>query len=387
MLANSEHEHGNSVVRDAIVTSGWVWPELNVPERLALTLAHAGARVLYCENPLSFFREPIRPLVEAENRVFVYRLAHFSHRLNPLLSRLQAKIIASQIESKARRLKLNDPIFFYPHGESYRTLAREMKERGFDLVHVCMDYHIQEQIEHVQLSDMTLVIIEAAYLELRDRFGNKIRRLREFGPMAPSISVGPARTSQAAPLLATPNPRLVYLGSVHGRIDLKLVAELLQKHKEWHFVAFGSEDRLGLPNSHFLPWLPANEWSKVFADGAIGFMPYDCSIPKNLHCAPLKLFDYFARGIPVVSTPIVYVRDYRDLVYTGGTVDELARAVQEAIEEPADSPKRMRRMALVAKHSIDTMSRILSPLLDEKAGFPPSNWEEDESAKPQNLSR
>ncbi len=359
-----------------------------MPERLALTLAHAGARVLYCENPLSFFRKPIRTLIEIENNIFVYQPAHLSHRLNshPRFSQLQAKIIANQIQREAGQLKLNNPIFFYPHGECYRILSREMNHRGFDLVHICMDYHIQEQIEHVRVSDITLVIIEAAYSELHDLFGSKIHRLREFGPMSISNSVRQSVQLQPSALLPIPNPRLIYVGNVHGRVDLGLVGELLRKHTEWHFIAFGSKDRLGLPNSHFLPWVPANEWSKVLANGAIGFMPYDCSVPKNLHCAPLKLFDYFARGMPVVSTPIVYVRDYPDLVYTGGTADELAKAVRQALEEPAESPKKMRRMALVAKHAIDTMSRILSPLLDEGAEFPPSYWEEDESAKPQNLS-
>lgn len=356
-----------------------------MPERLALTLAHSGARVLYCENPLSLFRKPIRPLIETEKNIFVYRPAHLSHRLNPLFSRLQAKIIADQILRKAGQLMLNNPIFFYPHGESYRTLAREMKHCGFDLVHICMDYHIQEQMEHVHLSDVTLVIIEAAYLELRDRFGSKVHRLREFGPMSIS-DAGSRQTEPSSSPLPIPNPRLIYLGNVHRRIDLEMVRELLQEHRDWHFIAFGSEDRLGLQNSHFLPWLPMNEWSGVFSDHAIGFMPYDCKIPKNLHCAPLKLFDYFARGIPVVSTPIVYVRDYPDLVYTGRTAHELARAIEQALAEPVDSPKRARRRALVAKHSIDKMSRILSPLLDAKSEFPPSLWDEDEAAKPQNLA-
>ena len=60
-------------------------------------------------------------------------------------------------------------------------------------------------------------------------------------------------------------------------------------------------------------------------------MPYDISIPKNLHCVPLKFFDYLEFGLPIASVPLVYVRDYPDLVYTGGTAGELAMAVQKAL--------------------------------------------------------
>ncbi len=372
-------------MRDAIVASGWVWGALNVPERLALSLAHAGARVLYCENPSSFFRAPVRPLIEREKNVFVYKLAHLSHRLNRqyFFSRLQAKILANQIERKARQLKLNRPIFFYPHGESYRTLSREMKQRGFDLVHMCMDYHIQIQLEHVQVSDITLSIIEAAYSELRDMFGAKIHWLRQFGPVTVSgAAPGEAVLSLPVELLQIPTPRLIYVGNVDGRVDLKLVRELLRTHPEWHFIAFGSEDRVGLPNSHFLPWVPAAEWSKLLGPGTIGFMPYDISIPKNLHCAPLKLFDYWERGMPVVSTPIVYLRDYPDLAYTGGTADELAVTVRQTLEEPADSPKKMKRVAVAGEHSIDTMARILSPLLEDTPEFPPPGWENQRLTQP-----
>jgi hypothetical protein len=377
-------------LRDAIVFSGWTWQAFNIPERLALSLAHAGAHVLYCENPKSFAREPVRFLNQRTRNVVVYKLAHISHRLNGVefVAALQAKMLVNQIERQARKLKLHRPLFFYPHGFSSFTIAREMKRRGYDLVHMCIDYHIEEQIQHIQRSDITLTIIEAAYVELCARFGSKIHRLREFGPISIPVDT-PLQPSRLLPseALKVPSPRLVYLGSVDGRVNLELIRELLQSHPEWHFVAFGSKDRVGLPNSHFLPWVPATEWSKLLGPGTIGFMPYDISIPKNLHCAPLKLFDYFAVGLPIASVPIVYVRDYPDLVYTGGTVGELATAVERALEEPFDSPKKLRRRALVSRHNRDTMARILAPLLDEGAAFPPIYWAEDEDAKPQNLSR
>ena len=47
---------GAKPLRDAIVFSTWSWDMFNVPERISLALASRGARVLYCEIPVSRVR-------------------------------------------------------------------------------------------------------------------------------------------------------------------------------------------------------------------------------------------------------------------------------------------------------------------------------------------
>jgi hypothetical protein len=94
-------------------------------------------------------------------------------------------------------------------------------------------------------------------------------------------------------------------------------------------------------------------------------MLYDCAIPKNLHCVPLKLFDYFARGMPVVSTPIAFLKEYQELVYVGSTAAELSSAISAALLEPIESAKRASRIALAEEHSIERCAQILGALLEE----------------------
>src|SRR5215469_16986998 len=168
-------------MRDAIVISGWTWEASNVPERLASALALGGSRVLYCENPASFLRT-VRPFSEVQKGVFAFGLQHFSHRLNlfSILQPLQAKVLAREILNKAARLRLNDPIFIYPHGDYCLPLCREFKRRGFQLIHLCMDYEVELPREHVRESDLALVIPRAAFEELREQFGAKVRRIPQF---------------------------------------------------------------------------------------------------------------------------------------------------------------------------------------------------------------
>lgn len=358
-------------MRDAIVLSGWKWDTFNVPERMALALARAGSRVLYCENPVSFLQHSARTLTEVETGVFALGLRFVGHRLNalPILRRAQAKFLANQIVVNARKLGLHDPIFVYPHGDYCLPLCREFKRRGFRLIHVSMDYELELQIEHARESDLTLSIPHAAYQELHAKFGEKVKLLPQFSAYE-DANRATERLHNPPVLAMIPRPRLGYLGSITGRISVPMLAEVLTEHREWHFVSFAkANSRQPLSNWHVLPWQSRQEASAIVDGLDVGFMPYDCSDPKNLHCVPLKLFDYFAQGIPVVSTPIVYLRQFEDLVYLGTTPRELANQISDALAEPLQSPKRAKRQAIAQKHSIDNLSRLLVTLLDLSNGL------------------
>jgi glycosyltransferase involved in cell wall biosynthesis len=224
-----------------------------------------------------------------------------------------------------------------------------------------MDYELAIQMEHVQLSDLTLAIPRAAFEELKAQFGEKIRKLPQLSMFTNGGARGRLRESHEIAMIA--RPRLGYLGNLIGRASIPLLAELLSKHPEWNFVSFGPKKWFPLRNEHVLPWCTQDELQAVLAGLDVGLMPYDCANPYNLHCVPLKLFDYFALGMPVVSTPIVSVGEYGDLVYTGRTAAELAEAITLALKEADDSPKKAKRMAVAREHSVENVSEILSEVL------------------------
>jgi hypothetical protein len=279
-----------------------------------------------------------------------------------LLSRYQAKLVAKQILEHALKLNLTDPFFIYPHGAFSLAVSKEFRKRGFCLIHVCMDYEPPLSIEHVQQADLTLAIPDIAFRELTEIFGDKVKLIPQLASRDSVDLNGPRKLDEISRIA---RPRMGYLGNLAGRTSIQLVNEFLLEHPEWQFVSFGSTKWLPLANEHVLPWCSQNQVPAVLEALDVGFMPYDCTDPKNLHCVPLKLFDYFSRGIPVVSTPIVHLREYENLVYLGATANELADAVSQALAEPADSPKRAARIAVARKHSIENLSRPISRLLEE----------------------
>lgn len=233
-----------------------------------------------------------------------------------------------------------------------------------------MDYPLPDQEEHVRLSDVTLVIPESVCQKLQNKFGNKVRLMKQSIWLAPYLPEVKSARTEPLELAQIPRPRLGYLGPIENRVDLELLRKVLAGHRSWHFVSFGSANRLRMSNSHVVPWRKPSDLPQFIANLDLGFMPYDCSDDKNLHCVPLKLFDYFAMGLPVVSTPVVNLLKYRDLIYFGSDVEELGQATMRALQEPPDSPKRRLRTEIAEMHSVENLTPwLLNLLLEEGVQF------------------
>jgi len=339
----------------------------NVPERIALAIASRGARVLYCEIPVSRFHRKGEPLNEVSERVFRFGPEYLGAKFNslPVIGNLQWKAVAKQIIERANSLKLKDPVFLYSHFERMRPLCEEMRSAGYPLVHICMDYPEAYQYELIEISDQTVVIPKSVFHELRARYGEKIQwipqsihlpsaEVRNNGPRPEPVEIAPIS-----------RPRLGYLGPTFARLALRMLRQVLAKNPDWHFIYFGdSNNDLRLPNAHAMGWHPPDELQRYAQSLDVGLMPYDCLGKKNLYCSPLKLYDYFLTGLPVVSTPILEISELKDLVYVGSNAEELSAAVGRALKEPSDSPKRSLRAEVARAHSTEAQGRRLEEVLE-----------------------
>ncbi len=357
--------NGDRLARDAIVLSGWTWEAFNVPERISLALARLGARVLYCENPVSFFRGKAHSRQEVERGIYRTGLEFLGHRLNRIpvfFPQVQSRLLAGQIMRNAKDLELRNPLFVYPHGD-FVSLCSEFKKKGFFLVHVCMDYPESGQARLIELSDVTLVIPKSLYRGLETEYGSKVQVIPQVTRLFDSADSQSASAADESELEGIPRPRLGYLGAVERRLNLCILSQVLTAHPEWQFLHFGGSKCLPLANVHVLPWREPRRLREVIANLDLGFMPYSCDDNRNLHCMPLKLFDYFAQGTPVVSTRVVNLAEFSDTIYFGDDADQVCSAIQLALKEPLDSPLKLKRRAIARGNSIDTLADALAEIL------------------------
>lgn len=148
-----------------------------------------------------------------------------------------------------------------------------------------------------------------------------------------------------------PQPRIGFFGLLSSWLDFDLLRKLAEKNASWSFVFIGSSQlpQSELPdaeNIHYIGPVPYDklpEYAQSFDVALIPFKINKLTLPVN----PLKLMEYLAMGLPVISTPLPEVTKYRDYVAIASDQEGFAKAIQKALSE--NDPSLRAKRQLVAK--------------------------------------
>lgn len=169
-----------------------------------------------------------------------------------------------------------------------------------------------------------LVIEEAAITfitsdSLRHRREKVARRLALIPNGIPEFFFQP-RPPLADPIDRIPRPRIGYLGHIFALLDYELLHDISVRHPEWQMVFVGPifKEALvrrlrGLSNVHFVGTRPHEDLPGILRRFDVGLMPFlvnDFTRPL----VPLKLYEYLAAGVPVVSTELPNLHPFQSLI-------------------------------------------------------------------------
>lgn len=160
--------------------------------------------------------------------------------------------------------------------------------------------------------------------------------------------------------LSARRQRLGYVGGLNFRLNYALLIKLAQRHRRWQFVFCGPvfdylpeqktdiDTLLSLPNVTHIPMVPKHQIPAVIATFKVGLIPYDVRFGFNKNCYPMKVFEYFYAGLPVVSTPIIELKRHQPLVQIAGTVSEWEKALTILQRQPwpLTYQRQQRRLAM-----------------------------------------
>ncbi|HEV8433467.1 MAG TPA: glycosyltransferase family 4 protein [Thermoanaerobaculia bacterium] len=149
-----------------------------------------------------------------------------------------------------------------------------------------------------------------------------------------TIPIGVDVSALRVPRVAHDRLTLVYAGSLGEHYDLATVLEAMRSIDADLLIAGRgpAEERLRAlapPNVRFLGAIAPDELPRLYASADVGLAPYSAGSTVAM---PLKVFDYLAAGLPVVTS---LDGDFPATRYAAGNVVSLRDAIQRAVSTPA----------------------------------------------------
>lgn len=154
-----------------------------------------------------------------------------------------------------------------------------------------------------------------------------------------------------------------YIGAIDHRLDLDLLRALIRNNPQWRFVLWGTiqeieeADRVVTEQNvqHLAPFLNVTigesksrqDAPTIIRQFDAAIIPYDVRQEGVRHCYPMKLFEYFYMGKPVVSAPIEELKRFPTYVKVGRTAKDWEQHIKDLLSRPWPRryQKEQRRLA------------------------------------------
>jgi glycosyltransferase involved in cell wall biosynthesis len=170
-------------------------------------------------------------------------------------------------------------------------------------------------------------------------------------------------------LRGLPRPVIGFHGLLAEWVDLDLVRKLADARPTWSFVLIGKPASdmgavAGAPNVHLLgrkPYGSLPAYCKGFDAAIIPFRIDALTLRAN----PLKMREYLAAGLPVVSTPLPEVARYGHLLHQALAPAEFLTALERALDERSEAEVR-RRMEAMRTESWEARTEEMCAILQQR---------------------
>jgi glycosyltransferase involved in cell wall biosynthesis len=323
-------------------------------------------------------RRSLAGCVEVEPNLFVANPLVLPLPGVALADQLNAGILAAWLRRLCRRHGLKRPILWTFLPNVHRLLGRLDEQM---VIYHCVD----EYAAFAGVSRESLIRMERDLLRRADVVFTSSQQLCEerrwLNPNTHFVSHGVdvahfARALDPASVVPDdlrrlPRPIIGFIGLLADWVDLALLRGLALARPRWSIVLLGRPATdlapvRGLPNIHSLghkAYTALPRYCRGFDVGIIPFLRNELTLRAN----PLKLREYLAAGLPVVSTPIPEVARYDGLVHLADGVDAFVARIEAALDERSEAMAR-RRVEAVHGEGWDVRVEEISALIAGHVG-------------------
>jgi GT2 family glycosyltransferase/glycosyltransferase involved in cell wall biosynthesis len=341
------------------------------PQQLLSRFAAAGHRVFYISQK---FRQVGSLWEAAERAPNVFEVTLFGPGVNVYRSSLAASaadLLFFSLDALRRDAAINTAaaIIQLPFWSPVALRARQ--EFSWPLVYDCMDLHtgfstnaagmIDHEKELIARAD--LVAVSSSLLEQHARAASSrvlmVRNACDYEHFA------------SAPEVRHPRRVVGYYGAIADWFDAPLVCALARRCPDLDFVLVGStygadvKELSRLPNVRLIgerPYAEIPGWLGTFDVAIIPFRRTPLTEATN----PVKAYEIFAAGKPLVSVELPELREFDSLVRFASDPETFEREIRAALAE--DPSARERRRAFAQRNTWERRHETLAPAIE--AAFP-----------------
>ena len=188
-----------------------------------------------------------------------------------------------------------------------------------------------------------------------------------------------------AELAAIPGPRVGFFGVLHEWVDVELIAALARR-TPFHYVLLGEvwtdlSALAGLANVHVLgrqPYQRLPDFCRGFSAGIVPFRMNALTQSVN----PIKLREYAAAGLPVVSAALPEVERAGDFVDCPRSEDEWVAAITRAVERGTSALERRRQATRVRDQGWSAVAARIGDIFVQRLGETATPRERSAAASP-----
>ncbi|HRH40338.1 MAG TPA: glycosyltransferase [Pyrinomonadaceae bacterium] len=293
---------------------------------------------------LRSFTEPIK---EVEPNIFVMNPLAIPAYGNKTIVSLNQKILISQVKGALKKLGMKNIInmVFNP---AAGMIAGKLGEK--ELVYYCVDEYtaftgvtdglrvIEEDL--FRKSDLVIVSAKKLFESKKDFNPNThiIRHGTDWRHFRTSLDENTKIPDEIENL---PKPIIGFHGLLADWVDFDLLKKTAAHFKDGSVVLIGkitvdAEKKIkildGISNIHFLGRKPYAELPNYCKGFDVALNPFEIS-ELTLAANPLKVREYLAAGLPVVSTDIPEVRFLKDCL-VGESHDDFIAKIEFALQNP-----------------------------------------------------
>lgn len=323
------------------------------------------------------------------------RVAHGMRRISPSMvqltplvipgatnagfERLHRRMVIAQIRRAVALVNAdkNLPVQVWSFAPDVPFLVGAFKEERF--IYYCVDEYREfegfdqnriTESENEQLDKADIVVTSSAALlhskRARRNDAVLVRHGVDFDHFASAW-----RTSIETPsdIRSIPSPIFGFFGLIHHWVDCEFLAKVARLRPDYSFVLIGDAKvdvsiLESLDNVHLLGRRPYEQLPAYAAAFCAGLLLFTDN-PMTRHVNPVKMYEYLAAGLPVVSTPLPEAERFSGAITIAATAQDFASACDKIVDRPA--PNRESISRIVRNETWQSKVEYLSDIISSQA--------------------